>query len=80
MGTFAVMVGENQVRLDIPEWDNERQISSTSSMTTETSAFALQHTLLIPAHVSALTYMQNGMLVLGSGEPSCSSTACIAQP
>ncbi|KAH9966624.1 WD40-repeat-containing domain protein [Russula dissimulans] len=31
---------------------------------------ALQHTLLIPAHVSALTYTQNGMLILGSDDGS----------
>jgi len=35
---------------------------------TMSPALALQHTLLIPAHVSALTYTQNGVLILGSGE------------
>jgi hypothetical protein len=33
-----------------------------------TSAFALQHTLLIPAHVSTLTYTKNARLIMGSGE------------
>ncbi|KAN0123897.1 WD40-repeat-containing domain protein [Russula decolorans] len=35
-----------------------------------TPAFALQHTLLIPAQVATLTYTQNGMLILGSDDGS----------
>src|SRR6266852_8667417 len=52
------------------------QISSMSDA--HTPAFALQHTLLIPAQVSTLTYTQNGMLILGSGELSRSSAGCTA--
>ena len=45
-----------------------------------TPAFTSQHTLLTPAHVSTLTYTQNGMLILGSGELSRLSTGYTAQP
>jgi len=49
------------------------------NLETSSPALALQHTFLIPAHVSALTYTQNGMLILGSGEFSYPSTRCSAQ-
>jgi hypothetical protein len=68
------------VRLDYPNGTiNLSQTSSASSMSdAHTPAFALLHTLLIPAQVSTLTYTQNGMLILGSGELSRSSTGCTA--
>lgn len=65
---------ESEVRLDYPNGPtNVTQISMSDA---HASAFALQHTLLIPAQVSTLTYTQNGMLILGSGEFSHSSTGC----
>lgn len=45
-----------------------------------TPAFALQHTFLIPAHVSTLAYTQNGMLIMGSGELSRLLAKYTAQP
>jgi hypothetical protein len=65
-----------QIRL--PKWDNQRQSDLSSMSDAHTPAFALQHTLLIPAQVATLTYTQNGMLILGSGELSRSSTGCTA--
>ena len=80
MGTSAAMVDrESQVKLDYPNGTiNVSQISSESMSDAHAPAFALQHTLLIPAQVSTLTYTQNGMLILGSGELSRSSTGCTA--
>jgi hypothetical protein len=60
---------ESRFRLDDP--NGTIKVSQISSMSdAHTPAFALQHTLLIPAQVSTLMYTQNGMLTLGSGELS----------
>ncbi|KAI0306618.1 WD40-repeat-containing domain protein [Multifurca ochricompacta] len=39
-------------------------------LTAHSPTLALQHTLVIPAHVSTLTYTHNGMLILGSDDGS----------
>jgi hypothetical protein len=61
---------ESQISLDYPNGT----INVSSMSDAHTPAFALQHTLLIPAQVSTSTYTKNGMLILGSGELSHSST------
>ncbi|KAH9005105.1 WD40-repeat-containing domain protein [Lactarius hatsudake] len=40
------------------------------SLVTQVPAYALQHTLFIPAHVSSLEYTQNETLILGSDDGS----------
>lgn len=79
VGTPAMVDVRKASQIRFPKWKVNVGSTSISSMSdAHTPAFTLQHTFLIPAHVSTLTYTQNGMLILGSGMLLRPLTGCAA--